>query len=154
MDTVELNNILLPFQKDNIFKGVYACDELPSKFTLPAAFVINQSPKSNKGTHWVGLFINENAAAHYFDSYGFPPTNLDIRYFIRKHSNKLEYNKRQLQHLTSVKCGKFVCLFIVAKMYCKSFDDLVDKLSLNLTVNDVVIENIFKHLKNYTYSYN
>lgn len=153
MNTVELYRVLLPFQKRNIFKGVFASDALPSKFTLPAAFVINLSPKTEKGTHWIGLYIKPNGTAHYFDSYGFPPKNTSIRNFIRLHSNKLKYNKRQLQHLSSVKCGKFVCLFIVFKMYRKSFGDLVDKLSYNLAVNDVVIENIFKYLRNCTHTH-
>lgn len=150
MNTVELYRTLLPFQKKNIFKGVYACDTLPSIFTLPAAFVINLSPKSEKGTHWVGLYIKKNGSAYYFDSYGHPPGIPSIQHFLRLHSNKLKYNKRQLQHLSSVKCGKFVCIFIISKMHCKSFNDLVDKLSYNLAVNDLVIENIFKYLKNCT----
>lgn len=147
MDTIELYRTLLPFQKKAIFKGVFACDVLPSKFTLPASFVINLSPKTNKGTHWIGLYIDEKGQADYFDSYGIAPENLNIRNFLRIHSNKLNYNKRQIQHLSSVKCGKFVCIFIIAKMYNKSFNDLLDRLSNNLTINDLVVENIFKYLK-------
>lgn len=150
MDTVELYRTLIPFQKRNIFKGVFACDALPSKFTLPAAFVINLSPKADKGTHWVAVYIDKYGTAFYFDSYGFAPDNKNIRNFLRLHSNRLSYNKRQIQHISSVKCGKFVCIFIITKMYNKSFDDLLDKLSNNLTINDLVVDNIFKYLKDCT----
>lgn len=144
MDTTDLYNYLLPFQKNGTFKGVYASDALPTRCVLPAAFAINLSPKRERGTHWVGLYIDEKGAAEYFDSYGFAPDNPNILRFLRMHSINLSYNKR---HLSSVKCGKFVCIFIISKMYRKSFEELLDKLSNNLSVNDLVIENIFKYLK-------
>lgn len=150
MDTTDLYKYLLPFQKNGVFKGVYASDALPIRCVLPAAFAINLSPRADRGTHWVGLYIDEKGAAEYFDSYGFAPDNPNILRFLRMHSIHLSYNKRQIQHLSSVKCGKFVCIFIISKMYRKSFEELLDKLSNNLSVNDLVIENIFKYLKSCT----
>lgn len=134
----EIEAMIAPFQKDSAFKGVFPCDRLPKKLNLPAALVNNLSPSNNGGSHWVGLFINKQGGA-YFDSYGYPPSNPYINYFIRMHSKKLAFNRKQLQHLSSRKCGKFVCVFVLSQMYDYDFGQITERLSSNLRVNDLVL---------------
>lgn len=139
----------MPFQRASIFKGVFACDQLPKHVNLPAAFVINLSPSNEKGTHWVGLYINKSGEANYFDSYGFfPLTNKHIGYFIRMHSKKMNYNHKQIQHLSSTNCGKYVAIFILSQIYNRNFDEIIEKFSNNLKINDLVLENLFNYFKN------
>lgn len=145
LTTVDINHLIEPFEKLGIFKGVFACDNLPNFITLPAAFVINLSKKNSNGSHWVGLFIDCEGFAEYFDSFGFPPLEKNIAYYIRRHSQKMRYNKKQLQHLVSNKCGKNVILFILCKMYNKNFDEILARFSNNLGVNEIIIENIMKY---------
>lgn len=59
LTSIDINHFVQPFKKSNIFKGVFASDRLPSKFTLPAAFVINLSTHNSRGTHWVALYIKK-----------------------------------------------------------------------------------------------
>lgn len=145
LTTLDINQLIDPFKKMKVFKGVFACDNLPALISLPAAFVINLSPKNSRGSHWIGLFINVNGVADYFDSFGFPPNEPNIKSFIKKHSKKLITNKKQIQHLASNKCGKFVILFILSKMYNNDFDEILSRFSNNLSVNDILIEDILKY---------
>lgn len=69
MDTISINCTIKPFQRQSIFKGVFPCDSLPNQFSLPAIFVINLSPHTEGGTHWVAVYIPVNRIAYYFDSF-------------------------------------------------------------------------------------
>lgn len=145
LTTLDILQIIDPFQKSGIFKGVFPSDMLPKKFSLPAAFIINLSHHDSKGSHWVGLYINKEKNAEYFDSFGFPPNQKEIVKFIRLNSRGFSFNNKQIQHINSNKCGKFVILFILIKMYNKNLKEILDKFSSNLGVNELVIENLFKY---------
>lgn len=158
LTNIDIRNMIEPFQIFGIFKGVFPCDTLPTQFTLPAAFVINLSGHDSRGSHWVGLFIDCNNEAEYFDSFGFPPLQNHIQYFIHSYSKTLTFNSKQFQHIVSNKCGKYVILFILCKMYGKNVDEVFEKFSSNLAVNEIVIENLFKYFsqlrKNIIYTRN
>lgn len=131
--------------KKSFFRGVFACDDLPRNFALPAAFIINLSKKSEAGSHWVALCIDRFGVAYYFDSFGLPPKNVFIKQFIKMHSKKLVFNKTQLQHITSSKCGKYCCVFVVVFLKNLSFPSLLRKFSLNLSINEIIIERLFNY---------
>lgn len=147
MDTISIREFVRPYQRQNIFKGVFPCDNMPNSFRLPAAFVINLSPHDEPGTHWVALYISETGAAFSFDSFGLKPSNVHINLFIRAHAKSVIYNKNQLQHISSNKCGRFCCVLIVLLLKKCSFDSFVRRFSLNLYVNDITIENMYNFLK-------
>lgn len=145
LTTLDILKLIAPFKRSDIFKGVFACDSLPSSFSLPAAFVINLSGHTSRGSHWVGLFISKSRSGEYFDSFGFPPKQIDIINFIRKHCRNFKFNDKQIQHVSSNKCGKFVCLFILSMMCNMDFHDVLSMFSLNLSVNEIVIENTINY---------
>lgn len=146
MDTIAISSFLANYQKKNIFKGVFACDTLPTRFTLPAAFVINLSPCDEAGSHWVALYITEFGTAYYFDSFGFKVKNSFINSFIRLHSTRVICNQKQLQHITSNKCGKFCCVFIVVVLRNIPIIRFLNKFGMNLLINDIIIENMYNYL--------
>lgn len=82
LTTLDILNLIGPFKRLYIFKDVFACDDLPKKFILPAAVVVNLSKHDSHGSHCVGLFFDEKRTADYFDSFGFPPRQQDIILFI------------------------------------------------------------------------
>lgn len=147
MDTFTINEVIKPHQKNNIFKGVFPCDLLPKKFSLPAIFIINLSPHNEPGSHWVAVYISPKRSAFYFDSFGFPVKNCYIRRFLEIHSIKINYNRIQLQHVASNKCGKFCCAFAISILKHKSILMFISKFCKNLFVNDIIIENLYNHLK-------
>ena len=147
MDTITINEFIIAHQKKNIFKGVYPCDRLPSKFTLPAVFVVNLSKHDEPGTHWIAIFINKNGVAFYFDSFGFDIRNDDIRDFLKKKSKRILHNKKQLQHISSNKCGLFCCAFAIAILKECSIEEFLNKFSVNLFINDRIIDSMYDYLK-------
>lgn len=146
MDTLSIEKFIKTYQKRNIFKGVFPCDLLPHKFGLPAVFIINLSPHNEPGTHWVAVYIDENDHAYYFDSYGFGIRNNFIKSFLRMHSTKLTINCKQLQHISSTKCGKFCCVFVAIILKDCLISEFLKKFSLNLFVNDIVIDNMYNYI--------
>lgn len=144
LTTLDIYKFIEPFKRSNIFKRVFPSDCLPSKFSLPAAFVINLAEHTSRGTHWVALYIQKNGYAEYFDSLGFPPTEKNIILFIRKHCKLVEHNEKQIQHISSNKCGKFVITFILSKMYGRN---ILPAFSTNLYVNEIVVENILTYFE-------
>lgn len=146
MDTITITRFIEPYQKRYIFKGVFACDQLPPKFDLPAAFIINLSPHNEGGSHWVAVYIDERGTAYYFDSFGFGVKNLFIKSFLKFHANKIIFNRKQLQHISSNKCGKFCCSFVVSILKNCSISNFLTKFSLNLFINDIIIDNMYNYL--------
>lgn len=147
MDTISIREYIKPYQQQGIFKGVFPCDCLPTSFRLPAAFVINLSPHDEPGTHWVGLYISESGHAFYFDSFGLKPSNFHISAFLRIHAKNISFNKKQLQHISSNKCGRFCCVFIVLVLKNCSIISFLSRFGVNLYVNDITIENMYNYLK-------
>lgn len=147
MDSISIHCAIKPFQRQNIFKGVFPCDSLPNKFSLPAIFVINLSPHTESGSHWVAAYISVNKSAFYFDSFGLPIRNSYILRFLKKHAIRVTYNKSQLQHVTSNKCGKFCCAFAISILEKCPISAFISKFCKNLFVNDIVIENMYNYLK-------
>lgn len=147
MDTISIREYIKRFQRQNIFKGVFPCDSLPHRFSLPAAFVINLSPHNEPGTHWVALYIAESGVGFYFDSFGMKPTNRHIIAFLRLHTKRMIHNKNQIQHIASNKCGRFCCIFTVSMLKKCTINNFIAKFGLNLYVNDIVVENMFNFYK-------
>lgn len=145
MNSSTIKRFVTPFQRRGVFKGVFACNQLPNMFSLPALFIINLSPSSQPGSHWVSLYIDERGSAFYFDSFGMPPRNSDIIRFMRLHSKKSVYNRKQLQHLSSIKCGRFACVFVISILRGAGFKSIFDKFSNNLKINDIVIEGLYNY---------
>jgi len=74
-------------------------------------------------------FLPISSSAYFFDSYGIVPLVPDIAAFIRRNCTVWDYNRRQLQGLTSNICGKYCCLFALymdrrftAKQFVEQFD--------------------------------
>lgn len=145
MNTNEINEYLNYKNSSKIFKGVFACDQLPEKFSLPAAFIINLSKKSEGGSHWVAMYFDRNSQSYFFDSFGLRPKNKYILNFIKSHSKKTQFNKIQLQHITSTKCGKFCCVFIAAILLNKTIKAFIKKFSNNLYINEIIVERLYTY---------
>lgn len=147
MDTTSIINYVTPHQRSHIFKGVFPCDVLPSRFSLPALFVINLSRHNEPGTHWVSIYISQSGQAFYFDSFGMEPKNIYVKTFLKMHAKRMSYNRRQLQHITSNKCGQFCCVFVALILKKCSIDNFVNRFSMNLFINDIILENMYNYFK-------
>lgn len=146
MNTNEIIDYVKPYQRNGIFKGVFACNTLPKKIKLPALFVVNLSPISEAGSHWVAIYIDMRRNSYYFDSFGMPPKNKFILSFLRKHGKKVHYNHIQLQHITSSKCGQYCCVFSISILRFHTIEYFLRKFSVNLFINEIVIGRMYRIL--------
>lgn len=124
------------------YKGAFPCDLLPSKFTLPACFVVNTDVSTEPGEHWIALFIDKNKHAEYFDSYGLPPINSHIINFLNQNSTSITYNTVTLQALNSSACGAYCILFLEFRAKNITYCDIINIFSKNSKTNDEIAVNI------------
>lgn len=143
MNTIQINKFLSKYQRDNIFKGVFACDKLPSKMNLPAALVVNLAPATSSGTHWISIFIDAYGTAEVFCSFGLKPKQKEILYFLKMHSKNVVYNRTQLQQISSNTCGKYACIYIIYKLRGYSLKSILNIFSKNPFVNDKHINDLY-----------
>ena len=139
MNTFEINAHL---KTEKCFLGTYPSDKLPIGRIKkrPLAMVINLDPASLPGSHWVGLFINENNIANYFDSFGRCNVSDHILEFLRLNNIKyLQHNTTSIQDKSSMTCGVYCILFI--RMLCSSFtfEDFMRIFTKNTKNNDVLV---------------
>lgn len=144
MNTVQIRKYI---GESSVFKGVFACDEIPYHVKNPSAYIVNLATKSETGSHWVALYIDKNKHCYYFDSFGLPPTNKHILTFIKKNAIHTIYNKQQFQHITSTKCGLYCCTFIKCLLTGKPIRSFVSKFSTNLYINEIIITRMFEYMK-------
>lgn len=84
-----------------------------------AGYIINlQNEKAidgkfNFGTHWVALWIENNAVV-FFDPFGIIPT-FEIQNFICRLRGPIYYNKKEIQNVHAGNCGDY-CLFFLKFM--------------------------------------
>jgi hypothetical protein len=109
MDTVQ---ILCTLRDVGSFLEVFPSDLLPQSIIRTCTLIVNPDPHTERGSHLLSIrFLPKSASAYYFDFYGLAPLVPSILAFIRRKCTTWDYNRRQLQGLTSVVCGKYCCLF-------------------------------------------
>ena len=132
------------------FMGFFPINDLPQPPTPNSksfykSFIINTSPSTEEGEHWVTLVI-KNKNCYYFDSFGLPIISFKLFQFLNNF-RKVSYSDVSLQHHSSTLCGKFCIAFI---KYVRSRNSYLKFLSMfdfvNLLHNDVLIESIFKKI--------
>lgn len=127
------------------FIGVFARDELPeTSGVFPQSLVVNTDPRSQTGTHWVGIYIDENGKADYFDSYGLPPMCIEFLNYLESNAIKgFKYNRITLQCTTCVTCGEYVCAYLILRTAGIKHREFVQLFTTNLENNDKIIKSIF-----------
>jgi hypothetical protein len=128
------------------FKGVYPSDMLPDKFSLPAAFVVNTDESTQEGTHWVAYHFDKRGNVDYFDPYGLPPVNDNLRSFFRcvGAGGVRRYNAVQLQGDMSESCGYYCILFLTARAQGKTMSQFVNKFERPEQIYDAAVESYVK----------
>ena len=125
-------------------------DELPAK-VVDGCYIINlQSSTDGRRTHWLGLFIYKTNA-HFFDSYGAPPS-VEIMKFVKKRKGcHMYYNNFIIQDLKSVNCGFYALAFLLwcysyvlfSKDMKNMFNDFVKAFDDDTTKNDKILKDFF-----------
>ena len=136
MDSTVIDRILR--KNCGIYRGVFACDELPDVDTCPAVIVVNTDPSTRPGQHWICIYFDEDGHGEFFDSFGRQPKRVFERY-MDEHCIAWTFNKKQLQSLVSRFCGHYCIWFCVMKFRKVSLNALVNGMSNDTGLNDFLV---------------
>jgi hypothetical protein len=147
MDTLDLDKKVTA----RGFLGAFAYDEIPQRtnddhFSL----IVNTSPSSESGDHWLAI-VYDKETFYFIDSYGRKPNDATLpkqfSFAIRKYigENRMKYNSKWLQQLTSNACGDY-CVYFLQEFEKVGFKRLLRVFSQNLKKNDKFVLNYVKKL--------
>ena len=144
MNSLEILKTLLLIPYHTV--GVFPADKIIEKWTKPCAFVFNTDLHTQPGAHWVAVYVDKNANAWYFDSYGLPPFVRHHLRAIRKNCRCLRWNTRQLQSTNSAVCGQFCILFLHFLSTAGTMNQFIIIFSDDLHKNDRISAEYVKKM--------
>lgn len=117
----------LKLPSDFEFLGVFPAD---IKLILPRVkkyygVILNTHPKTKRGEHWVGIFINTvTKHIEYYDSYGKLPNKL-ITQFINSFSGYTVIYNTTVHQKGKTACGLYAIRFIILKALKTPFKQIM-----------------------------
>ena len=126
----ETDEIWSFLQKKKSFMGCFPSDKIPPICSFPATMIINTADSSSAGEHWVALYMEEKLCL-YFDSFGLPVLESDIRNFLSRYYSNYVYNKIAIQDVTSKACGLFSIAFVKSVYSVKSYFNFIQQFDAN-----------------------
>ena len=74
--------------------GVFAADTLKTFPTYPYCLVVNSDKQSQRGTHWMAIYVPQSNHIEYFDSQADEIPNKQIKRFLDKFDHvKMNHRK-------------------------------------------------------------
>lgn len=126
------------------YEAVLGADQLPvNVLTVPCSFVINLDKSTQPGSHWVSIHIDVQRKAEYFDSYGFPPLNLEFVQFMRRNSKTWTYNAIGLQSIDSDVCGQYCAMYLYFRTRHYTLHDFISLFSKDRGNNDALVSYLY-----------
>jgi hypothetical protein len=146
MNTVEISKLLSadPLTRA-VFRGVYACDQLPAKNALDGAYIANTDPIGYTGKHWVCFFLTTNTC-EFFDSFGNPPNYVHFPKQFEHMTNYRKtsyYNPHMIQSIFSRLCGNYCVYYVQERCRGYSMDDIIARFRGKSPIeNDRLMEKL------------
>lgn len=153
MDTMELTAVMTKISLNNHFHGVIASDQLPKQpiSLIPTGIIINTDPSHRGGEHWLAVYITEDRAAYFFDSFGneashyrFPKS---IYTFLRSMCTEVQSSTKQIQAYTEVTCGHHCAYFLYHMYRGLTYEQFLSKYSNDLSSNDRIVQNFVRKMQ-------
>ena len=92
---------------------MFSIDLIPlSALEYPCCLVVNTKPHNHPGEHWVAIYKSEENIGVYFDSYGYPPSNLTEIARVLDSCKDWTFSDVPLQTFYSSVCGQY-CIFFI-----------------------------------------
>ena len=108
------------------FTGCYPFDKLHSIWKRRSfSLVLNTGKSDTMGEHWLAVKVI-NQKCFYFDSFGLPIINEEIKNFLREYG-KCYHSRVCIQVIESNKCGYFCIMFLKC---VNAYDDYVNFINL------------------------
>ena len=121
----------------NIFKGVFARNELPDIIEYPSTFIFNTQNRDKQGEHWLAVYFFSNNLVYFFDSYGMCPSFYGVENYLKEYASKVCYNQKKIQG-DSEYCGLYCILFIFFAVR-NNVKEFFSFFSTNFYLNDLFV---------------
>jgi hypothetical protein len=139
MDTLVIRELCMKDKIINgIFMGVYPSDRLPKVISVPSCLIANTKPHNHPGEHWVAIYINRNAEATYYCSYGAPPQESILKW-LETNTVKWERTRRRIQSDKSTTCGQYCVFFLHFACRIVTNPEIYDLFTNNYCENDLIV---------------
>lgn len=120
------SEIIEHMKDEEEFIGCFPYDKLPPiKEKKNFSLIINTGDSRSHGEHWLAVKVI-NQKCFYFDSFGLPIINEEIKNFLRQYG-KCFYSRVCIQEIDSNKCGYFCIMFL---KNVNSYDDYVTFINM------------------------
>ena len=130
------------------FYGVYSRDNLPQPERYPFSLITNTDLKTETGTHWIAVYVDDKGKGVYFDSYAQAPQHEEFIDFLNINCpGGYTWNKKPLQCLTCVTCGEYCCVYIALRTAGINHKQFVDTFIQDPSKNDIIIKELFRILQ-------
>ncbi len=131
--------------------GVKALDQIPKKLKVKSFVIVNLSPSSHPGSHWVVLLRPHKDTLELFNSSGC--SNLDnVKPYLKfPFKSQIFYNTASVQAPSTSSCGLFCVYFIIHRFLNldQTFDEVMeDSFKPNLFENENTVQVFCKHVLN------
>lgn len=126
--------------------GVFPADQIPRRWTKPAAIIANTDGHRQPGSHWVAMYVGSSGRATYFDSYGLPPLVPQHLLRLRGNCSFYRWNTKRLQSATSNVCGQYCIMFLHYMCRNYSLSDFNNIFTTDLERNDNIVRRFYKKL--------
>ena len=147
MDTLDLDSKVTA----RGFLGAFPYDEIPQRpKDVHFSLIVNTSPGNESGDHWIAM-VYDKQTFYFIDSYGRKLNDVTLpkqfSLVIRKYigENRVKYNSKWLQQLTSNTCGNY-CVYFLQEFENVGFKRLLHVFSQNLKNNDKFVLNYVKKM--------
>jgi hypothetical protein len=151
MDGLEITRILEANEMTRRnFQGCFPLDQIPNPSTLPSpsSMIINLSPSSDAGSHWVAMYSEGmNRKPIYFDSLALKPIKSEIMNFLKNFPLGFIQNRRPYQCTFSNVCAHYCMAFIFhMSLPNSSFNSFLSILDKNCLQSDLYVREIVKKI--------
>jgi hypothetical protein len=123
----------------SLFRGVFACDEVPPSMALPAAIIVNTDTTQEPGAHWIAFYQEREGEVEYFDSYGKPLTFYGPKVEVLGKDKRVISQAHQLQSNLTTVCGQYCMFFLLRRCSGESFAHIVHLFTASQTSNDTMV---------------
>ena len=146
LHTIMSDRSLYGFEIANALDGmvdVLSADQI-GNLRGPVLAVCNTSPLNTRGSHWVGICIDNQQRGEFFDSYGLHPMAYGMECGM-EHAGSWTYNDILLQSFNSSVCGHYVIGYCFTKMAGLRMEEFVYLFCNDTKINDEKIYNLIKN---------
>jgi hypothetical protein len=133
------------------FLGVFPCDLYPTRIKTTFSLILNTAPHNTSGEHFIAIRATKKSV-FYFDSFGEPPKNEQIKSFLSRiiKNRSFNWNEVQIQDDSSNFCGFYCLAYLMSakkKMKHDRFINLFveeNKKENDKKVTNFIVSNIKK----------